>query len=418
MKNPIIIIGAGLAGWSTLRELRKLNLDIPVILITADNGDFYAKPSLSNAFTQKRTPAQLVTTSATKMKEMLNVTLITDTRLLSIDPVEKLITTTQSCYHYSKLVLAMGAKAISVPIEGDASDQIRSINSLDDFSLFYTQITKINKQEKLNVDQRADQSVKHVLILGAGLLGCEFSNDLVASGYQVTVVDPADRAIASLLPVEASSQLQEALKSSGVSWHFGTTVKSINTVESSLECIDFPLHGDALRVELVNGNIIFVDMVLSAIGLTANTTVARSAGLICDRAIVVDVHLETSAPDIYALGDSAQYASGVWQDSDATSVSDGRILPYVMPLMCAAKALANTLAGVPTSLTFPLMPVTIKTPVLPIVVALPALGISGTWENTEDGVWHFIDLLHQIRGFALAGRQTARRSEQSKLVVH
>jgi len=73
--NPIIIIGAGIAGWTTARESRRLDTTTPVMMITADSGDFYAKPSLSNAFAQKRTPELLVTTPAAKMAQTMGVTL-------------------------------------------------------------------------------------------------------------------------------------------------------------------------------------------------------------------------------------------------------------------------------------------------------------------------------------------------------
>ena len=67
MSQSLIIVGAGLAGWTTAREFRKLDTTTPVQLVTADSGDFYAKPALSNAFAQSRLPAQLVSTPAAKM---------------------------------------------------------------------------------------------------------------------------------------------------------------------------------------------------------------------------------------------------------------------------------------------------------------------------------------------------------------
>jgi rubredoxin-NAD+ reductase len=79
LTHPIIIIGAGLAGWTTAREFRKLDATSPVMLITQDAGDFYAKPSLSNAFAQKRGPAQLVSSLAAKMAEAQNVRLLAST---------------------------------------------------------------------------------------------------------------------------------------------------------------------------------------------------------------------------------------------------------------------------------------------------------------------------------------------------
>jgi rubredoxin---NAD+ reductase len=87
--NPIIIVGAGLAGWTTAREFRKLDAITPLVMITADSGDFYAKPTLSNAFAQKKAPDQLVVTPATKMAETQNVTLLAHTRVLRFDPYVK-----------------------------------------------------------------------------------------------------------------------------------------------------------------------------------------------------------------------------------------------------------------------------------------------------------------------------------------
>ena len=83
---PVIVIGSGLAGWTTVRELRKLAPGTPITLLSGDAGDFYAKPSLSNALAQGRTPPQLVTTPAAAMAESQNVNLLAGTRVLAIDP--------------------------------------------------------------------------------------------------------------------------------------------------------------------------------------------------------------------------------------------------------------------------------------------------------------------------------------------
>ena len=88
-----------------------------------------------------------------------------------------------------------------------------------------------------------------------------------------------------------------------------------------------------------------------------------------------------------------------------------------MPIMSAAKALAHTLSGSRTEVAFPVMPVTIKTPILPIVVAAPVPGAVGAWQRVEPGVWQFRDEDDRPLGFVLAGRQTARRAEQAKLLA-
>ncbi|MES2877071.1 MAG: FAD-dependent oxidoreductase [Pseudomonadota bacterium] len=397
MTHPIIIIGAGLAGWTTAREFRKLDPIAPLMLITADSGDFYAKPSLSNALAQKRSPAQLVSTAAAKMADTLQLSLLARTRVLAIDAVAQRIRTSQGEFSYSQLVLATGAQPIRVPVAGDAADQVQSINSLDDFSDFHARLTGGRHQ--------------YVLIMGAGLIGCEFANDLIACGYQVSVVDPSAGPMGALLPPQAGVQLREALAALGVRWHWGATVQSVSHHVTQGEGAE-----PRLQVELSNGQVVAADRVLSAIGLRADTVLAQASGLVCERAVVVDARLQTSAPHIYALGDGAQYAAGLWGEAEAL-VSGGRTMPYVMPIMSAARALAATLAGTPTEVVFPLMPVAIKTPALPIVVAAPAPGTLGEWRGVEPGIWQFIDARQQMRGFVITGRQTTRRAEQAKLLA-
>ena len=388
MQKPIIIIGAGLAGWTTARELRKLDKITPVLLITADSGDFYAKPSLSNAFAQKRGPAQLLTTPAASMAESQNVTLQARTRVTAIDTAAQIVRTSAGDFSYVQLVLATGAQPIRIPMAGDAASAVLSVNSLQDFSVFHERLTGAKAAT-------AAVAKKHVVIMGAGLIGCEFANDLISSGFDVTVVDPSASPIAALLPTGLSEQLREALASQGVTWHFGTTVQGVDHRAG----ID-----GALNVQLANGQTMVADAVLSAIGLRADLSLAQAAGLACERGIVVDAQLQTSAPNVYALGDGTQYANG-------------RTLPYVMPIMHAGKALAATLAGQSTGMQFPLMPVAIKTPALPLVVAPAAPGTVGQWAQSEAGVWLFTDAAQAVKGFALSGPQTSRRAELAKRVV-
>ena len=401
MGAPIVVIGAGLAGWTTVRELRKLDTTTPVVVVSADSADFYAKPSLSNAFAQKRTPAQLVSTPAAKMAETLNVTLLANTVVVGINVQSRSISLRKgseaSELAYSQLVIATGAKPIRAPMTGNATEQVRVVNSLSDFAQFHG---------VLQPDEPAPDTVapKTVVLIGAGLIGCEFANDLVQAGHRVHVVDPASRPLALLLPQAAGLELQQALTELGVHWHFGTTVQAVDHAGGSNGKSE-----SALTVTLSNGETLGADTVLSAIGLRADVELAAAAQLACDRGILVDAYLQTSAAHIFALGDCAQYAS-----------AGQRTLPYVMPIMNAAKALAANLTANRTALVFPLMPVSIKTPALAVVVAAPHPALPGQWAADpagESGVWRFMDESDAQRGFVLTGKQTARRMELSKTTV-
>ena len=389
--HPLIVIGAGLAGWTTIRELRKLDATTPITLVTADDGDFYSKPTLSNAFGQKRSPAQLVTTPAAQMAQTQNVTLLARSSVRHLDTAAHQLQVQtpdgEQTLSYGRLVLAVGAQVIRVPLQGDAAQQVLSVNSLQDFAAFHALLGE-------------HLAGKRVLIMGAGLIGCEFANDLAQAGCAVQVADPAPQPLASLLPQAAGLQVQAALQALGVQWHFGTSVASVAH------------QGSALQATLGNGQHLDVDLVLSAIGLRADTALAQAAGIACQRGILVDTHLQTSAPDVYALGDCAQYAS-----------AGQRTLPFVMPIMGAARALAATLAGTPTELVFPLMPVSIKTPAWPVVVSSAHPDTAGQWQaDTLDaaeigGAWRFLDTAGAQRGFVLAAKQTARRMEFAKATI-
>ena len=389
---PLVIVGAGLAAWTVVRELRKLDAQRSIVMLSSDSADFYAKPTLSNALAQKRSAAQLITTPAAKMAETLQVQLLPHTQVRSLDTLARTLSYDDAAGQshslgYGDLVLATGADPIRLPMAGSAAAQVQSINHLDDLASFH---------EALGAAPRT------VLVIGAGLIGCEFANDLLIGGYGVHVVDPSPRPLALLLPAGAGEQLQAALQAQGLAWHLGTTVQSLDAHAPS----------GRLQAVLADGSSLQVDAVLSAVGLRANAALASAAGIVCERGILVDAHLQTSAAHVYALGDCAQYAS-----------AGGRVLPYVMPIMNAAKALAATLAGQPTALVFPLMPVAVKTPALPIVVAAPHPNLNGQWtqdagvEPEAGGAWRFVDEAGQQRGFVLMGKQSSRRMELAKATV-
>jgi len=374
--EPVAIIGSGLAGYTLAREVRKLDSQLPLRLITADDGSAYSKPMLSNALSKGKTAAQLASTTAAQMSSQLDARVDTQTRVLAIDPAKRCLTTTQGELRYSRLVLALGADPIKLDLGGDAADAVMSINDLDDYARFRTTL----------------QSGPHVAILGAGLIGCEFANDLIGSGHRVTVIDPGTHPLGRLLPADCGADLQRALDAAGVTWRFGTTVERVER------------QNPGYRLTLADGSRLSADHVLSAVGLRPRTTLAENAGLACNRGIQVDRTLATSDPTIFASGDCAEV--------------DGLILPFVMPLMHAARALAKTLCGQPTEVRYPAMPVVVKTPACPIVVAPPAVGTEGYWHLETRQAGHtcakFLGDEQQLLGFALTGKAVADKQKLTR----
>lgn len=227
--------------------------------------------------------------------------------------------------------------------------------------------------------------------MGPGLIGCEFANDLAASGKQVSVFGPDPWPLSNLLPEAAGQALLEALESAGIQFHLGTTAKRLGRVD------------DRYLIELENGENIEADLVLSAVGLRPDTALAAAAGLVIERGIVTDRVLQTSADHIYALGDCAEVG--------------GLNLPYVMPIMHGARALARTLSGTPTEVSYPPMPVVIKTPALATVVSPPPRHARGEWQiagSTPDIRATFMSDDERLLGFALTGTATAEKQSLTR----
>ena len=384
--HPIIIIGSGMAGYTVAREFRKLSPEQELVMICADDAVNYAKPTLSNAFAGNKAPEQIALGDATKMATQLNMRIEAETWVKAINAESHEITLEKNgetiTQPYSKLVLAVGANPIRLAIAGDGSDDIHVVNSLTDYRIF-----------RENLSKRKD---KRVVILGAGLIGCEFANDLLHSNYDVTVIDLAPQPLGRLLPNHVAEAFKTNLEQAGIKFALSTTVEKVTKIND----------GEDYAVTLANGQTLVADIVLSAIGLQPNIALAKEANIQTSRGIITNTLLETSQPDIYAVGDCAEV--------------NGTLLPFVMPIMQQARALAKTLSGQNTNVHYPAMPVAVKTPAAPLTVLPAPLDVDVNWETEEfdDGMLaKAIDSQGTLRGFVLLGATASKqRLALSKLV--
>ncbi|MDO8787590.1 MAG: FAD-dependent oxidoreductase [Sulfuritalea sp.] len=378
----VVIVGSGLAGISVARELRKLDAAVPIRIVTADSGGFYSKPNLSNALAAGKTATQLMQTPREALEKQLSIRIDAGVRVTHIRLAGGLLETSAGSINYEKLVLASGAQPIRLPIAGDGAAAVLSVNHIDDYAVF---------REKL-----ASPSVKRVAILGAGLIGSEFANDLRSGGFEVEVFDIAPQALGRLLPAQAAAFMRQRLEAAGVKFHFGVGATTIEHASAT--------GGSIYRLTDSAGSIHAVDLVLSAVGLKPDTRLAVAAGLAVNRGIVTDRQLRCRVADarnveVFAVGDCAEV--------------EGLNLPYVMPIMAQARALAKTLAGVPTDVAYPAMPVVVKTPACPTVICPPPSGVAGDWQEdtSAEGVRAvFTSPDGSLRGFALCGAAMPEKS--------
>jgi len=376
--SSITIIGTGLAGYNLAKEIRKLDKDVSITMVTADDGESYSKPMLSNALSKGKSADQLILSDAQKMQLQLNAIIHTRTVVEAIDTDHHLLKTSKGEIVFDKLVLAVGASQRTLPIKGSGAQSILSVNDLDDYRAFQEHLLAANT----------------VAIIGAGLIGCEFANDLLAINKKVIIIGSSKTPLDRLLLPEIGEQLKERFQSQGVHWQLGVTAQSV-------EISNVPDH--KYTITLSDGHKLDADLVFSAVGLIPNTKLAEQAGIVVNRGIVVNKILETSVNGIYALGDCMEI--------------NGLLLPYVLPIMNCARALAKTLSGEQTEIKYPAMPVVVKTPSYPIVVSPPAENVHGNWQLEIDAHGAralFTSSDNQLQGFVLTDQKISEKQSLTK----
>jgi rubredoxin---NAD+ reductase len=376
----IVVVGSGLAGFGVLRELRRLSPDAKLTMVTLEDGHFYSKPALSTAFAKGKTPETLVTSSAEKMISQLSLNARIGREAESIDRKGKALCTTGGPIPYDKLVLAMGATPFRPEIEGDAAHRAIAVNQLEHYDRFRAELP----------------AGARVLIMGSGLVGTEFANDLVTSGYNPIVVDMLPLPLGQLVPPDVGEKVRERLAAEGVVWHLGRKIVAIN----------YSQPGPGYVATLDDGTQIDADLVLSAVGLRPNVALAREAGLDVGLGIKVNEFGQTNDPHIFAIGDCAEYQHG--------------LSAYVTPIMAAARGIAPSALGIPTEIRFPPLSVQVKTTLFPINLLPPSRAVTGEWRVLEDdldgGKHIFVDSGNVVRGYVLTHVKCEQRVDMDKLV--
>lgn len=379
MSASLTILGTGMAGLGLARQLRARDAERPITLITADSGDEYSKPLLSTGFAKHMPPERLAQRTALEVADQLGAVIRTHTRVTAIDTASRMLWLGEEALPYAELVLATGAAPRPpLTIPAPLAERVFTINDLDDYRRFHAALTRVGGPAR-------------VAIVGAGLVGCEFANDLVAGGHRVNVIAPENTPLARLLPEPLGKALGEALQEGGIELLLGRSVEALEEI------------GTDVGLTLSDGHALEADLVLVATGLVPRCDLAAAAGIEASEAgIHTDRYLATSAPGVYALGDVACVA--------------GVNAMYVQPLQASARALASTLTGKQTPVSYGAWPVLVKTPLCP-VVALPPMQPPARWRiegdspdlsalaESEDG---------RLIGFALTGACVRRKVELAR----
>lgn len=212
-------------------------------------------------------------------------------------------------------------------------------------------------------------------------------------GYQVTLISSATAPLDRLLPPILGQLFLEGMIEKGLHCLTQRRAAAVNHMQNGYQLI------------FQDKTTFTADLIIRAIGLRPQTVLAKTAGLVVNKGIVVNQYLRTNIPNIYAIGDCAEV--------------EGLVLLYLAPLVLAARALAKTLIGEETKVHYPPMPIYVKTPACPVISALPAEGLKspGTWSFTTESNYGTA-LLHndqaQLCGFSLVGTATSQCNTLAK----
>lgn len=365
----IVIVGAGRAGWQMAQALRELDARVPITMVSACAADVYDKPTLSVACARAIAPAELARESGDHAARRLRVRLLAHTHAVSVDARSRQLRTTRGSLRYRQLVLAHGAAPR--PVDVLPPDLCWRINDLATYQRL---------RGALGSQRR------HVVIVGAGLVGSELANDLALEGHGVTLVDVQARPLAAQLPPLASQRLLESWQGLPLRFVGGVQIASVERCEGMV-C-----------VTTTCGQSFEADQVIAATGLQPTGRLAQSAALATDAGGVnVDTEtLRSSDPHIFALGDCASV--------------EGRAQRYIEPIARQAQAIASAILGDGAVRFAPrAVPLRVKTGSMPFTLHGAPAG---------DGVWYIDhDDASELRMTQRRGDEPLARLEATRRAV-
>jgi len=304
-KSKLVMVGNGMAGVRTLEELLKIAPDLyDITVFGAEPHPNYNRILLSPVLAGEMTIQDIILNDKQWYADN-GIALHLSNKVEKIDRKRRqVIAADGTVVDYDRLLLATGSTPFILPIPGKDLPGVISYRDIKD------------------TDEMIDAADKHrhAVVIGAGLLGLEAANGLALRGMDVTVVHIADWIMERQLDRTAGRMLQSALEAKGMKFALNRQTAELVAGESGRVC--------ALRFK--DGETIPADLVVMAAGIRPNTELAQSAGIHCDRGIVVNDTMQTYDPRVYAVGECANHR--------------GTAYGLVAPLFEQAKVCANHLA--------------------------------------------------------------------------
>ncbi len=274
-----VVVGGGLAGAKAVEALRSEAFDGRIVLFGAETHRPYERPPLSKDYLMGRAEREKAFVHPEEWYAEHDVELRSSTQVTAVDPsAHEVETEGGDRQAYDKLLIATGASPRRLTIPGADLDAVAYLRSIDD-------------SERIKSALRPGA---RIAIIGGGWIGLEVAAAARAAGADVTVLEGAHLPLLRVLGSEMATIFADLHTSHGVDLRCDISVAGIESEADGGAAVAL---GDGARVP--------ADLVIVGVGILPNTTLAEDAGLRVDNGIVVDEHLRSSDPDIFAAGDVA-----------------------------------------------------------------------------------------------------------------
>lgn len=287
LTSQFLIIGGGIAGVSAAEAIRSLDANAKITIVSEERNLPYFRMSLTR-YLAGEVALEKLDLHDQDWYQAKQIELLTDSQVEEVLPEQKLVVLNDKRkIAYEKLILSNGASPFVPPIPGHELSGVMTLRSLEDAQ------TILRRCEK-----PAD-----IVCIGGGLLGLEIAGAISRHGAKVTVLEALDWLLPRQLGKEAALILQKEIEKLGIRVIVPAKVKQITG------------SGSVKAVELDDGSLIPADLVLISAGVRPNLSLAKQAGLAINRGVVVDQHMQTSAPEIFAAGDVSEFEGicyGLW----------------------------------------------------------------------------------------------------------
>jgi len=280
MKTNYLIIGNSIAGINCIEGIRGIDRKGGLIVLSEEDCSNYSKPLISY-YLGGRIEEKSLFLKGDDFYNENNADVLYETVALGIDVEKKKVFTNKSEIEFDKLLIATGGKPIMPEIEG-YSEGIKGVFTF----------TSLSDARKLK-NYIEERKCREGFILGGGLIGLKCAEGLIDKGLKVYIIEMADRLLSMTLDRDASEIIEKGLKErSDCKVLKGDTIKRIDYKDGVIS-----------RISLMSGREIETELLVIAVGVRPNIALVKETPVKYNRGILVDEHMRTNIPYIYAAGD-------------------------------------------------------------------------------------------------------------------